>query len=55
MKAFFETYSGLEKLALLVREIGWNHNLVILERCKDGLKRKLDLPMRPRAPWLREV
>jgi hypothetical protein len=55
IRTFFETYSGLEKLALLVREIGWSHNLVILERCKDGLERKLDLPMRPRAPWLREV
>jgi predicted nuclease of restriction endonuclease-like (RecB) superfamily len=30
MKAFFEAYSGLEKLAPLVREIGWSHNLAIL-------------------------
>ena len=28
MKAFFEAYSSLEKLAPLVREIGWSHNLV---------------------------
>ena len=28
MKAFFEAYSGLEKLAPVVREIGWSHNLV---------------------------
>jgi len=26
MKAFFETHRGLEKLALLVREIGWSHS-----------------------------
>jgi len=38
MKAFFEAYTGLEKLAPLVREIGWSHNLVILERCKDHLE-----------------
>ena len=33
MKGFFEAYRGLSKLAPLVREIGWSHNLVILERC----------------------
>jgi hypothetical protein len=27
---------GTEKPAPLVREIGWSHNLVILERCKDA-------------------
>ena len=32
MKAFFEAYTGIEKLAPLVREIGWSHNLAILER-----------------------
>jgi predicted nuclease of restriction endonuclease-like (RecB) superfamily len=47
MKAFFETYSGVEKLAPLVREIGWIHNLVILERCKDPLEREFYLRMRP--------
>ena len=26
MKAFFETYQGIEKLAPLVRKIGWSHN-----------------------------
>ena len=33
MKGFYETYRDAEKLAPLVREIGWSHNLVILERC----------------------
>ena len=40
MRAFFEAYTGLEKLAPLVREIGWSHNLAILERCKDALERE---------------
>jgi len=40
MKAFFEAYTGHEKLALLVREIGWSHNLTILERCKNLLERE---------------
>jgi hypothetical protein len=30
MKQFYETYSDSKKLAPLVREIGWSHNLVIL-------------------------
>jgi hypothetical protein len=34
MKAFFETYTGLEKLAPLVREICWTHNLAIMSKCK---------------------
>ena len=43
MKAFFEAYDGLEKLAPLVREIGWSHNLAIMERCKDPLEREFYL------------
>ncbi len=31
MRRFYETYARDEKLAPLVREIGWTHNLVILE------------------------
>jgi predicted nuclease of restriction endonuclease-like (RecB) superfamily len=37
MKSFYETYKRNEKLAPLVREIAWSHNLVILEKCKDDL------------------
>ena len=29
----------------MVREIGWSHNLVILERCKDGLEREFYIRM----------
>ena len=35
MKGFYETYASSEKLAPLVREIAWSHNLVILERCRQ--------------------
>jgi hypothetical protein len=35
MKLFHETYGADEKLAPLVREIAWSHNVVILEKCKD--------------------
>lgn len=40
MKAFFEVYNGLEKLASLVREIAWSHNPAIMNKCKDPLQRE---------------
>ena len=40
MKGFYETYASSEKLAPLVREIAWSHNLAILERCRDPLERE---------------
>ena len=40
MKVFYEAYGEAEKLAQLVREIGWSHNITILEKCKsDGICR----------------
>ena len=55
MKAFFEAYTGLEKLAPLVREIGWSHNLVILEGCKDPLAREFYLRMTRKFGWSKNV
>ncbi len=55
MKAFFESYHGLEKLAPLVREIGWSHNLVILERCSDALQREFYLRMTRKFGWSKNV
>jgi predicted nuclease of restriction endonuclease-like (RecB) superfamily len=55
MKAFFETYAGQEKLALLVREIGWSHNLVILERCKDALEREFYIRMTRKFGWSKSI
>jgi predicted nuclease of restriction endonuclease-like (RecB) superfamily len=45
MKLFYETYQSSEKLAPMVREIGWTHNLVIMEKCKDDLEREFYLRM----------
>jgi predicted nuclease of restriction endonuclease-like (RecB) superfamily len=55
MKAFFEAYTGLEKLAPLVREIGWSHNLAILERCKDPQEREFYLRMTRKFGWSKNV
>ena len=41
MRKLFVTYSNNEKLARLVPEIGWSHNLVIMQRCK-GILYRLD-------------
>lgn len=55
MKAFFETYAGSEKLAPLVREISWSHNLIILERCSDPLEREFYLRMTRKFGWSKNV
>jgi predicted nuclease of restriction endonuclease-like (RecB) superfamily len=45
MRGFFEAYAHSEKLAPMVREIGWTHNLVIMEKCKDELEREFYIRM----------
>ena len=55
MKAFFETYAGSEKLAPLVREISWSHNLIVLERCSDPLEREFYLRMTRKFGWSKNV
>jgi predicted nuclease of restriction endonuclease-like (RecB) superfamily len=40
MKSFYEVYGQNEKLAQLVREIGWSHNIAILEKCKSEQERE---------------
>ncbi|WP_458309195.1 DUF1016 N-terminal domain-containing protein [Methanoculleus bovis] len=47
----FEAYAGSEKLAQLVREIGWGHNLVILQRCSDPLEREFYVRMTRRYEY----
>lgn len=55
MKSFFEAYADSEKLAQLVREIGWGHNLVILQRCSDLLEREFYIRMTRKFGWSRSV
>ena len=55
MKGFFEAYQGVEKLAPLVREIGWSHNIVIMERCSDPLEREFYIRMTSRFGWSKNV
>jgi len=43
MKQFYETYQDNEKLAPLVREISWTHNLIIMGRTKADAAREFYL------------
>ena len=55
MKLFHETYARDEKLAPMVREISWSHNIVIMERCKDDLQREFYIRMTRKFGWSKNV
>ncbi|MCF8254366.1 MAG: PDDEXK nuclease domain-containing protein [Bacteroidia bacterium] len=55
IRSFYASYQANEKLAPLVREISWSHNLVIMERCKDELERKFYIQMTRKFGWSKNV
>jgi len=55
MKSFYQEYYENEKLAPLVREIGWSHNLVILEKCKDDIEREFYIKMAKKYGWTKNI
>lgn len=55
MKGLVDAYQDHEKLAPLVREIAWSHNLVILEQCNDPLEREFYLRMTRKFGWSKSV
>ena len=55
MKGLVDAYQDHEKLAPLVREIAWSHNLVILEQCNDSLEREFYLRMTRKFGWSKSV
>jgi predicted nuclease of restriction endonuclease-like (RecB) superfamily len=55
MRNFYLAYKDNEKLARLVREIGWGHNIVIFERCKDDLEREYYIQMVRKSSWTRDT
>jgi predicted nuclease of restriction endonuclease-like (RecB) superfamily len=52
MRQFYEIYHDQPKLAPLVRELSWTHNLLIMSRCKRDEEREfyLRLCQRERCP-----
>ena len=55
MRNFYAAYSPSEKLQPLVAEIGWTHNLIVLERCKDDLQREYYIRMTRKFGWTKAV
>jgi predicted nuclease of restriction endonuclease-like (RecB) superfamily len=55
IRKFFLTYQRNEKLAPLVREIGWSHNVVIFEKCKDNLQKEFYLRMTKKYGWTKSI
>ena len=51
MMQFFETYRGQPKLAPLVRELSWTHNLIIMSRSKRDEEREFYLRVCIRERW----
>lgn len=55
MRDFYLTYHSQEILPPLVAEIGWTHNIVILEKCKDDLEREFYIRMTRKFGWTKNV
>jgi len=55
MHNFYTYYAKNTKLAPLVREIGWTHNIIILEKCKDNLEREFYIRMARKMGWTKAV
>jgi predicted nuclease of restriction endonuclease-like (RecB) superfamily len=55
MRSFYMTYKDNLKLPQLVAEIGWSHNILILEKCKDNLEREYYIKMARKFGWSRNV
>lgn len=55
MRKFYQEYQGNEKLAPLVREIGWSHNVMIFEKVKDDLEREFYIKMTQKFGWSKNI
>ena len=51
MRQFHDTYVGQPKLAALLRELNWTHNLLILARAKRPEEREFYLRLCAREKW----
>ena len=55
MRNFYNHYYENEKLQPLVAEIGWSHNILILDKCKDDLEREFYIKMVKKYGWTKNV
>jgi predicted nuclease of restriction endonuclease-like (RecB) superfamily len=51
MRQFFELYRNDKKVAPLVRQLSWSHNLIIMGRCKLPEEREYYLRLTIREHW----
>ena len=55
MRKFYKEYHKDAKLQSLVGEIGWSHNLSIMDKCKDKQEREFYMQMSKKYGWTRNV
>jgi len=55
MRNFYLTYNPNEKLAPMVREISWTKNVIIMERCKDDIRREFYIKTTRKFGWTKDV
>jgi predicted nuclease of restriction endonuclease-like (RecB) superfamily len=54
MKQFYETYHKNEKLSLLVREIGWTNNMLIVSQTKTEEEKEFYIKLTAREKYSKE-
>jgi len=55
MRKFYLNYVKKPKLAPLVQEIAWAHNIIIMEKCKNDFEREFYLRMAKKLGWTKNV
>jgi predicted nuclease of restriction endonuclease-like (RecB) superfamily len=55
MRKFYSHYHGKTKLQPLVAEIGWAHNVLVLDMCQDDTDREFYLRMTAKFGWTKAV
>ena len=55
MRKFYLGYIKNEKLAPLVQEIAWSHNVIILEKCDSDLEREFYIRMTKKYGWTKNI
>ena len=55
MREFFLAYRDLPKVQPLVAQIGWTHNVIVLQRSKDPLEREFYIRMTKKFGWTKSV
>lgn len=55
MRQFYLTYKDNEKLQPMVGEIGWSHNVVIMQKCKDDLQKEFYIRTTKKFGWTKNV